>query len=155
MGLKPENKRLIDSFIKVALAGSMVFGLPSLTSCSSKSDSEKQSVERVKHYCSVEEAEYYVVFHNDEFVMIIPAIYFDYSDSGYCYAKTYCYEGNNGWEYDYFSPNMIEYITCDYTSAKNYSSMLSDEFFLYRDVVEGNPVNIDDYSDDAKVLTKN
>ena len=150
-----EDKKLIGNVLKVALAGSMIFGFPSLAACSSNSSTEEQqSVEKVKHYCSIEEAEYFVVYRNDTFVMIIPATYYDYSEKGF-YAHTFYYEGKNYWCDEYFSPDMVEYVTRDYEAAKNYASMLSDEFYLYKDVVEGNPVNINYLGDDAKVLTKN
>lgn len=151
-----EDKKLIGNVLKVALAGSMIFGFPSLAACSSNSSTEEQQpVEKAKHYCSIEEAKYFVVYRNDTFVMIIPAIYFDYLEKGDFYAKTFCYEGNGFWNDEYFSPYMVEYVTSDYEAAKNYSAMLSDEFYLYKDVVEGNPVNINYLGDDAKVLTKN
>lgn len=150
-----EDKKLIGNAVKVVLAGSMIFGLPSLAACSSGGLTEgQQSVEKVRHYCGIEEANYFVVYHTDDLVIIIPTPDYEYHEYGYFSVKTFYYEGSK-WQEDCFPISSIEHITSDYEAAKNYSSMLSEEFFLYCDVAEGNPVNLNDLGEDAKVLTKN
>ena len=68
-----EDKKLVGNVVKVALAGSMIFGLPSLAACSFGGLTEgQQSVEKVRHYCGIEEANYFVVYHTDDLVIIIP-----------------------------------------------------------------------------------